>query len=98
MAGTPNERELIKADVLETLSSVRCIKNRTGGVPMTADELLERKVSKNEELLLDILDEMDDDADVPLEYASKRQRTVWLTNRKKALSVAKEIYVELYEY
>ena len=76
MAGTPNERELIKADVLETLSSVRCIKNRTGGVPMTADELFERRVTKDEELLLDVLDEMVRNDTVPLEYALKRQRTV----------------------
>ena len=62
--------------MLETHSSVRCIKNRTGGVPLAADELLERKVVKDETLLLNVLDEMNADDDVPLEYTLKQQRTV----------------------
>lgn len=97
MPNAPGERELIKADVLETLASIRCLKDRMGGVPATTDELLEWKVTKNEELLLDVLNEMAEDDDIPLEYASKRQRTVWLTDRKDALAVVKEIYQELYD-
>jgi hypothetical protein len=44
-----------------------------GGVPATTDELPERKVTKNEELLLDVLNEMAEDDDSPPESASKRQ-------------------------
>lgn len=98
MGSTPDDRNLIMADVLETLSSVRSIKSRTGGVPITTNELLERKVTKDEELLFSVLDEMDADDHIPLEYASERQRTVWLTSRQEALTAAKEIYADLYEY
>lgn len=60
--------------------SVRRIKNCAGSVPVTSDELLKRKVPEDEALLLDPSDDMGDGDDVPLEYASKRQRTVWLTD------------------
>lgn len=89
-----DEREVIIADILQLLYNRRVVRHAPFGGTAQPQELYDSFPTWDNDVILELIEEMDENDDIPLKFSSSSEIT--LTDGQKALEIAQDIYMDIY--